>query len=429
MQIPHSRDAEESLLSCCIKGGEDLVFERVQSSLSTEDFYFEEHQQIWDTLNELSESNTPIDIVTVTELAKGKNDELVHTVINLDCLNRSTLVLPEYVKIVLDQSKLRTLRREYTLALDKISANTSPDEIVDAVNEEIDKLKPQEKDTTHIKHSLDIIRDEYDRMASGEYKHEYVLTHLKHLDDKIKLELGCVFTIAAPTSVGKSALSLNIALRAASKDKFPTLIFSLEMPQKQITKRMIGTLSNLDLKRTEELVETPENRAKIDEAMDKLNNIPLHTIHSVKSINSLASDVRRYKKEKGIKLVVIDYLQLIPFNSNKMGKADGIAQISQKVKQIALENDIAIILLSQLNREGARSDRPDLYHLKDSGSIENDADIVLIMNCKDNDPESAKTSDSHGPYMHINYLIAKNREGERGLRDNFKFYFKEGRFF
>jgi replicative DNA helicase len=149
MQIPHSRDAEESLLSCCIKGGEDLVFERVQSSLSTEDFYFEEHQQIWDTLNELSESNTPIDIVTVTELAKGKNDELVHTIINLDCLERSTMVLPEYVKIILNQSKLRTLKREYTLALEKISANTSADDIVNEVNEEIDKLKPQEKDTTH----------------------------------------------------------------------------------------------------------------------------------------------------------------------------------------------------------------------------------------------------------------------------------------
>ena len=112
-----------------------------------------------------------------------------------------------------------------------------------------------------------------------------------------------------------------------------------------------------------------------------------------------------------------------------MGKADGIAMISQKIKQIALENNVAIILLSQLNREGARSDKPDLYHLKDSGSIENDGDIVLIMNCKENDPELAKCTDKFGPYMHINYLIAKNREGERGVRDYFKFYYKQGRFF
>ena len=247
--------------------------------------------------------------------------------------------------------------------------------------------------------------------------------------NKIKLELGSVFTIAAPTSVGKSALSLNIALRSASKDKFPTLIFSLEMPQKQITKRMIGTLSNLDLKRTEELVETPENKAKIGEAMDKLNNIPLYTIHAVKSINTLASDVRRYKKEKGIKLVVIDYLQLIPFNSVKMGKADGIAYISQKVKQIALENDVAVILLSQLNREGARADRPDLYHLKDSGSIENDADIVLLMYPKGGDVDHCRDIDPKGVhYLAMDYNVAKNREGERDQKGTFKFINSIGRF-
>ena len=112
-----------------------------------------------------------------------------------------------------------------------------------------------------------------------------------------------------------------------------------------------------------------------------------------------------------------------------MGKADGIAMISQKIKQIALENNVAIILLSQLNREGARSEFPDLYHLKDSGSIENDADIVLIMNCKDNNPEAAQSTDNFGPYISINYLIAKNREGERGVRGKFKFYACQGRFF
>lgn len=426
---PHNRDAEESLLSCCINGGDNLTFEKVCKTLSTTDFYFEEHQQLWDSLCELSNDSKPIDIVTVTEVAKHKNDELIHTIINLSTLNRSSLALLEYANIILDKSKLRVMRRQYTMALEKINTGDSPDDILDEVNAEIESVKPQQKDTTHIKNSLDLISEEYEQMASGNYKHEYVKTNINHLDDKIKLELGCVFTIAAPTSVGKSALSLNIALRAASRDQFPTLIFSLEMPQKQITKRMIGTLADVDLKRTEELVATPEQKTKVDDAIKKLRDIPIHTIHAVKNINSIATDVRRYKKEKGIKLVVIDYLQLIPFDAGRMGKADGIAMISQKIKQIALENDVAIILLSQLNREGARSDKPDLYHLKDSGSIENDADIVLIMNCKDNDPEAAKKVDDFGPYMHINYVIGKNREGERGLRDNFKFYFKQGRFY
>lgn len=429
MQVPHNRDAEESLLCCCINGGDHLVFEKASKSLSTEDFYYEEHQQIWDSLCELSEANKAIDIVTVTEVARSKNDELIHTILNLTSLGRSTLMFSEYISILLDKSKLRKIKREYTLALEKIEGHESADDIIDAVNAELDKVKPQEKDTTHIVNSLDQISEEFDQMSKGEYKHEYIKTHLKHLDDKIKLELGCVFTIAAPTSVGKSALSLNIALRSAKLDKFPTLIFSLEMPQKQISKRMLGTLADVDLKRTEELVESAENKAKIDATIAEMKELPLYTIHAVKNINSIATDVRRFKREKGIKLVVIDYLQLIPFDSGRMGKADGIAMISQKIKQIALENNVAVILLSQLNREGARSDKPDLYHLKDSGSIENDADIVLIMNCKDNDPEAAKKVDDFGPYMHINYVIGKNREGERGLRDNFKFYFKQGRFY
>jgi len=429
MEVPRNKEAERALLSCCIGNGDEMKFEKAAKLIDTEDFYYEDHQVIWDALKSLSSESSTIDIITVCDKVRATNEELFHTTLELDGSDVSRVAFNEYIDIILKKSKLRAMRREYTLALEKISSDKSPDVILDEVSKELDKFTPREKEVTHIKNSLDIIKDELDSMARGDYKPNYIKTHFKHLDSKIKLESGSVFTIAAPTSVGKSALSLNIALRAASRDGISTLIFSLEMPQKQISKRMIGTLSNLDLQRTEEQIETPANLKKINESIDKLKNIPIHTIHTIKSINALAADVRRFKREKDIKLVVIDYLQLIPFDSGRMGKADGIAMISQKVKQIALENDVAVLLLSQLNREGARSDRPDLYHLKDSGSIENDADIVLIMNCKDNDPEAAKSADDYGPYMTINYLIAKNREGERGVRDYFKFYFKEGRFF
>ena len=429
MEVPQSKDAERALLASCIQGGNEFKFEKAFKLLNEEDFYYEDHQVIWSSLKKLSNESKPIDIITVCDKVKATHPELFHTTMEIADDVFSNIGFNEYIDIILNKSKLRAIRREYSLALEKINTDVSPDDILDHVSKELDKYVPKEKEITHIKNSLDLIEDELDSMISGDYKPNYIKTHFKHLDSKIKLESGCVFTIAAPTSVGKSALSLNIALRAAARDNISTLIFSLEMPQKQISKRMIGTLSNLDLKRTEEQVETSQNIAKIKDSIQKLKSIPIHTLHSVKSINTLAGDVRRFKKEKNIKLVVIDYLQLIPFDSGRMGKADGIAMISQKVKQIALENDVAVILLSQLNREGARADRPDLYHLKDSGSIENDADIVLIMNCKDNDPEAAKSSDDYGPYMTINYLIAKNREGERGVRDYFKFYFREGRFF
>jgi replicative DNA helicase len=422
--IPHSKDAEQAILACCLIGESDKVFEQVSSQISTQDFYDEAHQDVWNGMSELSSESVAIDVVTLAEKVKHQ----AHFICELSNKITTTISLNHYIDILLEKSKLRAMRRQYSLALERIELDAKPDSIEETVNKELESFKPRQKENTHIKSSLDIIKDDYEKVALGEYKHDYVKTHIPHLDEKIKLELGTVFTIAAPTSVGKSALSLNIALRSAKKDLYSSLIFSLEMPQKQLTKRLIGAMSKVNLNRLEEGVASDSDTKKVNKAISTLENLPIHTIHSVKDIRKLASDVKRYKKDKDIKLVIIDYLQLIPFDSGRMGKADGIAMISQKIKQIALENNVAIILLSQLNREGARSEFPDLYHLKDSGSIENDADIVLIMNCKDNNPEAAQSTDDHGPYISINYLIAKNREGERGVRGKFKFYACKGIF-
>ena len=133
-------------------------------------------------------------------------------------------------------------------------------------------------------------------------------------------------------------------------------------------------------------------------------------------------------RKKGVKLVVIDYLQLIPFDSKKMGKCEGIADISHKIKQMALDLNISVILLAQVNREGAKSERIRLYDLKDSGDIENDADVVLLMYPSRGDFESSKGHDSHGPYTELIYNVAKNREGQRDVGGLFKFYHCTGRF-
>lgn len=132
--------------------------------------------------------------------------------------------------------------------------------------------------------------------------------------------------------------------------------------------------------------------------------------------------------KEGVKLVVIDYLQLIPFSS-KMGKAEGIADISHKIKQMAIELNVSVILLAQVNREGAKREGGlSLYDLKDSGDIENDADVVLLMWPHKGDVEASKDKDYKGSYTGLFYKIAKNREGERDVGDYFKFYHCTGRF-
>jgi replicative DNA helicase len=235
-------------------------------------------------------------------------------------------------------------------------------------------------------------------------------------------------TVAAPTSCGKSALALFIALQAVKKDGHSCLIFSFEMPQKQLTKRMIQIMSGVNLRTVEERTASEVQVQRVKDIAKEIETLPIHTAHSVRGADDLFSQTRRYVNKKGVKLVVIDYLQLIPFNSNKMSKNDGIANISHRIKQMALELNIAVILLAQVNREGAKRGALDVYDLKDSGDIENDADVVLVMYPSGGDVESSKDKDYNGPYTNLIYKLAKNREGERGVEDFFKFYHCTGRF-
>ena len=145
-------------------------------------------------------------------------------------------------------------------------------------------------------------------------------------------------------------------------------------------------------------------------------------MHSVRGIEDLKGQIRLLVRRHNMKLLIIDYLQLLPFD-NKLLKAEAISAASHKIKQIAVELGISILLLAQVNREGAKRESGlSLYDLKDSGDIENDADAVILMWPQGGDVESAKQVDSVGPYTELQYSVAKNREGERDVRGIFKLY-------
>jgi replicative DNA helicase len=262
-------------------------------------------------------------------------------------------------------------------------------------------------------------------MQDGTFVKDVVRTHIPHLDEKLGMGgigAGEVCIVAAPTSCGKSAVAINIALRAAKTDAVPTCIFSFEMPQKQIARRMIQTLSGVNLRQIEENIASTAKVKAVHSANETLSTLPIYTVHSVQGADDLKSQIRILVRKHGVKLVVIDYLQLIPFG-NKLGKTEGISAISHKIKQIAVELGIGILLLAQVNREGAKRESGlSLYDLKDSGDIENDADAVVLMWPKGGDVESAKKVDAVGPYTELQYSVAKNREGERDVRGIFKLY-------
>ena len=192
---------------------------------------------------------------------------------------------------------------------------------------------------------------------------------------------------------------------------------------------MTQALAGANLKQIQDKIMHEDKLARVNKALDTISEMPLYTIHTVKNPNDLASKARNLVRKYGIKLIVIDYLQLVPWSSKAGSKTEGIADISHKIKQIALELNVSILLLSQVNRDGAKRETGlSIYDLKDSGDIENDADIVLLLWPKNGDIEGAKNHDDKGPYTELQYNIAKNREGERGIGGYLKFYHCLGRF-
>ena len=336
-----------------------------------------------------------------------------------------------FAHIVAEKARLRELMRSCRLAVEEVESETRGyDEIRSELENTILSKPLLSQARVKIGDSAKELLDDIQKMQSGEYEPDVVKTHTNKLDDYLGnrgIAAGEVMTIAAPTSCGKSALALYIALQAVTKGGHNCGIFSLEMPQKQLTKRLTQVMSGVNIRSVEENVATTGQMKRVTDTVNSLSELPIYTSHAVKSAEDLCSQTRQFVNKYGVKLLVIDYLQLIPFSS-RMGKAEGIADISHKIKQMAIDLNIAVILLAQVNREGAKNGKLKLYDLKDSGDIENDADIVLLMYPAEGDFESSKEADSRGPYTKMYYEIAKNREGQRDIGGLLKFYHCIGRF-
>ena len=168
---------------------------------------------------------------------------------------------------------------------------------------------------------------------------------------------------------------------------------------------------------------------KVREGCDLMKTLPIYTVHSIKNINELCSYARTMVRRHKVKLLVIDYLQLIPWSNKTMSKNDAVADISHTIKQLALELNVGVLLLSQVNREGAKREGGlAIYDLKDSGDIENDADAIILMWAEEGDIQMSKSLDGNGSYIRMVYNIAKNREGERDVQGKLKFYANRGVF-
>ena len=434
-QQPHNAEAEEGLIASCLLEEDTSVYDSVTQIVQSGDFYLQRCQLLFETIGALALQGKPLNDVSVLEHLKTLRgvDEVGGIAGLLAITERaSTPAQASYfAHIVAEKSKLRELMRSCRLAVEEVESETrSYDEIRSELENTLLARPLASQSKVKIGESAKELLEDIKKMQSGEYEPDVVKTHTNKFDDYLGnrgIAAGEVMTIAAPTSCGKSALALYIALQAVKKDGHHCGIFSLEMPQKQLTKRLTQVISGVNIRNVEDNVATDKQMARVTETVNQLSELPIYTSHAVKSADDLCSQTRQFVNKYGVKLLVIDYLQLIPFSS-KMSKSEGIADISHKIKQMAIDLNIAVILLAQVNREGAKNGRLKLYDLKDSGDIENDADIVLLMYPTDGDFEASKEVDDKGPYTKMYYEIAKNREGQRDIGGLLKFYHCLGRF-
>jgi replicative DNA helicase len=433
---PHSQEAEEKLLASCFTEDDTSVYDWVSELIEAEDFYVYRNQLIFKAIGKIVSENKPLDEIALVEAlkAQGGLDEVGGiSALTKILLEPCTASQARYfARLIAEKSRLRSLLRSCRIAAEQAEAESVPyDELRSTLEAEITAKPPLGHNQAQIAASTEELLEEIQQMQDGTFVPDVIKTNVSRLDWFLGnggIAAGEVLTVAAPTSCGKSALALFIASQAVVKEEKACAIFSLEMPQKQLSKRLMQIISGVNMKTVIEKTATDEQVQRVKDAGKQLSEMPIYTSHSVRSADDLVSQARQFVNKHGVKLVIVDYLQLIPFNSNKMGKAEGIANISHKVKQMALDLNVAVILLAQVNREGAKRGPLELYDLKDSGDIENDADVVLLMYPNNGDVESSKDKDHKGTYVNLMYKLAKNREGERGIGDSFRFYHCTGRF-
>lgn len=423
---PQSVEAEEAVLGAILK--QPNVLNKVVEMLRPESFYMPAHRHIYDAIKHLYDSNENIDIVSVSETLNynGKlesvggrayiNDLLANTV--------TTANVKYYAKIIMENAIKRSLISAGSeIVASGYEKQMTVDEALDSAERLIFDIASK-KSTSDLVHVKDIVLDTYQRI---EYNYEHkgeltgVATKFYELDSMTNgLHKSDLIIIAARPAMGKTAFVLNIAQNVAIQSKVPVAIFSLEMSKQQLMQRMLCSEAEVDTQRLKTGNMQSKDWEKLANAMNEFSQAPIYIDDtSGCTITDLRAKCRRLKmKEKNLGLIVIDYLQLME-GSGREDRMQQISAISRGLKVLARELDVPVIALSQLSRavESRTDKRPMLSDLRESGAIEQDADIVMFIYRDDyykkaeEEGEEAAAKSANGE---SEIIIAKHRNGPVG---------------
>ena len=415
---PHDLEAEQAIIGSMLTD-RDAVISAVEV-LKDDDFYREDNKIIYEAILNLYSRSEPIDIITVkSELeSMGKIDQVggLEYLAELPEKVPTTANAMKYIKIVEEKSTLRTLIKT---ANDLISLGYDPtqdvEDIMDSAEKKIFNVM-QKRNQTGYSSIKDILVDSFTELEDLYNRKQHVTgvpTGFIDLDNKTAgLHNSDLILVAARPAMGKSAFALNIATNAAIQANVGVAIFSLEMSKEQMANRILGSVAMVDGNsiRTGRIAD--DDWIKLATASGELSQTGIYIDDTPGiSVMEIRAKCRKLKLEKNIGLVVIDYLQLVQGSNKKGGSREQeISEISRSLKILAKEINVPVIALSQLSRapEQRPDHRPMLSDLRESGAIEQDADIVMFLYRDDYYNEDSEKKNI------AEVIIAKHRAGSTG---------------
>jgi len=414
---PQNIEAEQSVLGSVLLEPEALS--RVLEVMTGGDFYREAHRKIFASMVELYQKGTPVDLITLNDVLqnKGQLEEIggASYLTSLTDAIPSAINVDVYARIIREKSILRRLiNRASEIASKGYGFAGDAEELLDEAEKSIfeiseDKINPLVYPISDLmKEGIGALEHLYDRkeIVTG------VPSGFKELD---KLTSGFqnsdLVIIAGRPSMGKTAFALNIARNAAVDHEIPVVFFSLEMSRQQLTIRMICSEAWVDSNKVRTGFFGEREWPKLTAAAGKLSEAPIFIDDSpTLTVLQMRAKARRLKSEKGLGLVVVDYLQLMKGREGSERREQEISEISRSLKALAKELNLPVIALSQLNRrpEGRDDKKPVLADLRESGAIEQDADVICFLYREEMYEENSK----HKGIAEV--LLRKHRNGPTG---------------
>lgn len=429
---PHSHEAEQGVLGCVMLSPNDCMGECIEKFKgNAEVFYDPRHQTIFNTLVEMYDRREAIDLITLQQRLKDKQQLEqaggINYLMTLPGSVPSAANLAYYVDIVHQKYILRKMIQTCTGIVAKLYTHQGAvDEVLDEVERDVLRVSEErvEATSTTIKQLVHSAISTIEEYHARQGAIGGIATGFRDLDKMTDgLHAGEMIVIAARPSMGKTSLAMNIAEHVAVEQKLPVGIFSLEMTAESLVLRMLCSRARVNLRKAREgfLSEGGGEFSKLTQAAGQLAGAPLYIDDTAGlSILQLRAKARRMWQQYGIRLFVVDYLQLLHSTSRRAeNRQQEIADISGGIKALAKELNVPVVVLSQLNREPEKRERgavPRLSDLRESGAIEQDADVVGLLykpgRGGDDDEDVSGADEQEGEQ--VNLLIAKQRNGPTG---------------